>query len=116
MRGSPPGSTCTPGRSRTRSWRERSGSRPGRPPELVLPYAAPPCGGARARPHKGRWLGLPGVATLAALILITAEVPVTKMALPAVMLALVTGAAFAEPVTYPIDPAHTFPSFEADHL
>jgi polyisoprenoid-binding protein YceI len=41
---------------------------------------------------------------------------VTKIALPAAMLALVAGAALAEPVTYQIDPAHTYPSFEADHF
>ncbi|HMN46217.1 MAG TPA: YceI family protein [Povalibacter sp.] len=27
-----------------------------------------------------------------------------------------TGAAFAAPVTYDIDPTHTYPSFEADHM
>ena len=27
-----------------------------------------------------------------------------------------TGTALAEPVTYTIDPAHTYPSFEADHM
>lgn len=31
-------------------------------------------------------------------------------------LALVTGAAVAAPATYNIDPSHTFPSFEADHM
>jgi polyisoprenoid-binding protein YceI len=41
---------------------------------------------------------------------------VTKIALPAATLALVAGAALAEPVTYQIDPAHTHPSFEADHF
>ena len=40
----------------------------------------------------------------------------TKIALPAAVLALVAGAALAEPVTYQIDPAHTYPSFEADHF
>lgn len=30
--------------------------------------------------------------------------------------ALVAGAALAEPATYKIDPAHTYPSFEADHM
>ncbi len=29
---------------------------------------------------------------------------------------LATGAATAAPVTYKVDPAHTFPSFEADHM
>jgi len=41
---------------------------------------------------------------------------VTKIALPAAMLALVAGSAMADPVTYQIDPAHTYPSFEADHF
>jgi polyisoprenoid-binding protein YceI len=41
---------------------------------------------------------------------------VTKNALPAAMLAFVTGSALAQPVTYQIDPAHTYPSFEADHF
>ena len=40
----------------------------------------------------------------------------TKNALPAVMLAFVAGSALAEPVTYQIDPSHTYPSFEADHF
>ena len=40
----------------------------------------------------------------------------TKIALPAALLALLTGPALAEPVTYQIDPAHTYPSFEADHF
>ncbi|HEY1874621.1 MAG TPA: YceI family protein [Steroidobacteraceae bacterium] len=40
----------------------------------------------------------------------------TKIALPAAVLALVAGAALAEPVTYQIDPSHTYPSFEADHF
>ncbi|HSY06266.1 MAG TPA: YceI family protein [Steroidobacteraceae bacterium] len=39
-----------------------------------------------------------------------------NIALPAALLAFVTGAALAEPVTYQIDPAHTYPSFEADHF
>ena len=30
--------------------------------------------------------------------------------------ALVAGAAMAEPVTYTIDPGHTYPAFEADHM
>jgi polyisoprenoid-binding protein YceI len=32
------------------------------------------------------------------------------------MLGAAIGAAFAAPVTYKIDPAHTYPSFEADHM
>ncbi len=39
-----------------------------------------------------------------------------KNALPVAMLALVTGAAVAAPVTYDVDPNHTYPSFEADHF
>jgi polyisoprenoid-binding protein YceI len=39
--------------------------------------------------------------------------PRTLLALAA---ALSTGAALAAPVSYQIDPAHTFPSFEADHM
>ncbi len=39
-----------------------------------------------------------------------------KTALPAALLMLVTGSVLAEPVTYQIDPAHTYPSFEADHF
>ena len=40
----------------------------------------------------------------------------TKIALPAAVLALVAGAALAQPVTYQIDTSHTYPSFEADHF
>jgi polyisoprenoid-binding protein YceI len=32
------------------------------------------------------------------------------------MVALVSTGAFAAPVTYVLDPSHTFPSFEADHM
>jgi polyisoprenoid-binding protein YceI len=39
-----------------------------------------------------------------------------KYALPVAMLALMTGSALAAPVTYNVDPAHTYPSFEADHM
>jgi polyisoprenoid-binding protein YceI len=39
-----------------------------------------------------------------------------KYALPVAMLALVTGSAIAAPVTYNVDPNHTYPSFQADHL
>ncbi|MGH8208674.1 MAG: YceI family protein [Steroidobacteraceae bacterium] len=39
-----------------------------------------------------------------------------KIALSAAVLTLVAGAAFAAPVTYDIDPNHTYPSFEADHM
>jgi len=31
-------------------------------------------------------------------------------------MALASGGAIAEPVNYTIDPAHTYPSFEADHM
>jgi polyisoprenoid-binding protein YceI len=44
------------------------------------------------------------------------QVSVRKIALPAALLAFVAGAALADPVTYQIDPAHTYPSFEADHF
>ena len=44
------------------------------------------------------------------------EVPVIKTALLAAMLTLVAGSVLADPVTYQIDPAHTYPSFEADHF
>jgi len=39
-----------------------------------------------------------------------------KNALPVAMLALMAGSAIAAPVTYNVDPAHTYPSFEADHF
>jgi polyisoprenoid-binding protein YceI len=39
-----------------------------------------------------------------------------KNALPVAVLALMGGSALAAPVTYDIDPNHTYPSFEADHL
>ena len=39
-----------------------------------------------------------------------------KYALPVAMLALMTGSAIAAPVTYNVDPGHTYPSFEADHM
>jgi polyisoprenoid-binding protein YceI len=39
-----------------------------------------------------------------------------KTALAAATLTLVAGYAVAAPVTYQIDPAHTYPSFEADHF
>jgi polyisoprenoid-binding protein YceI len=39
-----------------------------------------------------------------------------KYALPAAMLALVTGSAIAAPVNYNVDPNHTYPSFQADHF
>ncbi|MFL6602358.1 MAG: YceI family protein [Steroidobacteraceae bacterium] len=39
-----------------------------------------------------------------------------KNALPVAMLALITGSAVATPVTYSVDPNHTYPSFEADHF
>jgi len=39
-----------------------------------------------------------------------------KTALAAAMLILAAGYAVADPVTYQIDPAHTYPSFEADHF
>jgi polyisoprenoid-binding protein YceI len=39
-----------------------------------------------------------------------------KNALPVAMLAIMTGSAIAAPVTYDVDPNHTYPSFEADHF
>jgi polyisoprenoid-binding protein YceI len=39
-----------------------------------------------------------------------------KIALPAAVLTLVAGSALAAPVTYEVDPGHTYPSFEADHM
>ena len=39
-----------------------------------------------------------------------------KHASPVAMLAFVAGSALAAPVTYEIDPNHTYPSFEADHM
>src|ERR1700729_4571346 len=39
-----------------------------------------------------------------------------KTALPAAMLAIMAGPALADPVTYTVGPAHTYPSFEADHF
>jgi len=40
---------------------------------------------------------------------------VTKIVLPA-LLALAAGSVLAAPVTYQVDPSHTYPSFEADHF
>ena len=39
-----------------------------------------------------------------------------KIALPLAVASLTAGAAIAAPVTYQVDPAHTYPSFEADHF
>jgi polyisoprenoid-binding protein YceI len=39
-----------------------------------------------------------------------------KNALPVAVLALMAGSAIAAPVTYDVDPNHTYPSFEADHF
>lgn len=39
-----------------------------------------------------------------------------KIALPAAVLACVAATALARPVTYQIDPSHTYPSFAADHM
>jgi len=36
--------------------------------------------------------------------------------LAATLASAISGAASAGPVTYAIDPAHTYPSFEADHM
>lgn len=40
----------------------------------------------------------------------------SKLVLPAVLLAACAGTALAKPVTYVCDPQHTHPSFAADHL
>jgi polyisoprenoid-binding protein YceI len=40
----------------------------------------------------------------------------SKLALPAVLLAAYAGTALASPATYVCDPAHTHPSFAADHM
>ena len=40
----------------------------------------------------------------------------SKLALPAVLMAAFAGTALAKPVTFVCDPGHTHPSFEADHL
>lgn len=40
----------------------------------------------------------------------------SKLALPAVLLAAYAGTAVADPATFVCDPAHTHPSFEADHF
>jgi len=39
-----------------------------------------------------------------------------KIALSAAALTLITGSALAAPVTYEVDPSHTYPSFAADHM
>jgi polyisoprenoid-binding protein YceI len=39
-----------------------------------------------------------------------------KIALSAAMLTFAAGSALAQPVTYDVDPGHTYPSFEADHM
>jgi polyisoprenoid-binding protein YceI len=39
-----------------------------------------------------------------------------KIALSAAVLAFAAGSALAAPVTYDVDPGHTYPSFEADHM
>jgi polyisoprenoid-binding protein YceI len=39
-----------------------------------------------------------------------------KIALAFAVASLAAGAALAAPVTYQVDPAHTYPSFEADHF
>ena len=39
-----------------------------------------------------------------------------KIALSAALLTFAAGSALAQPVTYDVDPGHTYPSFEADHM
>jgi polyisoprenoid-binding protein YceI len=41
---------------------------------------------------------------------------VIKVALPVAVASLAVGSALAAPVTYQVDPGHTYPSFEADHF
>jgi polyisoprenoid-binding protein YceI len=41
---------------------------------------------------------------------------VTKIALPLALASLAVGSVVAAPVTFNIDPAHTYPSFETDHF
>jgi polyisoprenoid-binding protein YceI len=41
---------------------------------------------------------------------------VIKVALPLAVASLAVGSALAAPVTYQVDPGHTYPSFEADHF
>ncbi|HVL09078.1 MAG TPA: YceI family protein, partial [Burkholderiaceae bacterium] len=38
------------------------------------------------------------------------------VATAAAVVALTAGVAFAAPATYNLDPSHTYPSFEADHM
>src|SRR5215469_771047 len=97
-----PVSMCMPGRSLTKWWRARSGCRPGRWPE------PPRVAGGVAAHAACRYATRAPVKTL--------EVPVTKMMLPAALLAFAAGSALADPATYQVDPAHTYPSFEADHF
>src|ERR1700724_3209023 len=42
--------------------------------------------------------------------------PSMKRIVLASMAALLSAGAFAAPVTYILDPTHTYPSFEADHM
>jgi polyisoprenoid-binding protein YceI len=49
-------------------------------------------------------------------VCLTLENSQMKIALSAAMLTLVAGSALAAPVTYDVDPGHTYPSFEADHM
>ena len=44
------------------------------------------------------------------------EENMNKIALALVAGCFVTGLALAEPATYNVDPAHTYPAFEADHM
>ncbi|MVW69906.1 YceI family protein [Bordetella sp. 15P40C-2] len=39
-----------------------------------------------------------------------------KIVLPLMLYAVLSSSALAAPVTYDIDPSHTYPSFEADHM
>ena len=44
------------------------------------------------------------------------KVRLKRLMMLGVLLVLVTPFSFGKPVTYVIDPSHTFPAFEADHM
>src|ERR1700751_1103727 len=92
-------------RSPTRWWRGRSVFPHTRSAERAIGVS---------RKGGGRPLGLP--LRYARTHQLIAEVPVTKIAMPASLLVLAAGPPPAQPVTYEIDSAHTYPSFETDHF
>ena len=55
-------------------------------------------------------------ARLAHLVNSEMEIPVMKTALSLALASLAVGAVVAAPVTYQVDPSHTYPSFETDHF